>query len=147
MGQAMRRSQPLEHGGRPGEGVQVYDPEGEGVRVRSPSSLLAALCLHDCERRGFGERNMHESDSDGDVDGGLARNLNSSLSTKEVAPPEEGPAASNSRLAGKSAEQVAQARKEREAVQGKKLRGARPRGVGVMTRARRKTRTRRPARR
>lgn len=45
-------------------------------------------------------------------------NLNSTLSTVALSPPEEAPATSNSRLQGKSADQVAQARKDRKAAAG-----------------------------
>lgn len=46
-------------------------------------------------------------------------NLNSTLSTVALSPPDDPPATSNSRLGVKSAEQVAQARKERKAAQNK----------------------------
>ena len=62
---------------------------------------------------------------------GLQRNLNSTLSTMSLAPPEEAPATSNSRLGAMNAEKVAQARLERKMAQGaKKGSGAKVKGSG-----------------
>lgn len=52
----------------------------------------------------------------------MARNLNSTLSTvaREPVDPDAAPAVSNSRLSARTAESIAQARKERKAAQGTK---------------------------
>lgn len=59
------------------------------------------------------------ADSDSEDDSGLMANMNSTLSTVALSPPDEAPAVSNSRLGVKTAEQVAQARKDRKANAGK----------------------------